>query len=254
MTTSISTDSPYFYSHRIISYHLMRFHKTSFLLILAAVASLSARAQSDGFDQAVAEWYQEERFLLADRNEDALLDRSELEPLQVEFGYFLTGDNYRLSDLNKDSKLSFNEIRQRAYSEMMYRYRQDQNALRQLSQEHPILAQVDLAYLKDHPGLVEQLFGNYLWLYQNEDLADRLMADKIWLARYPQALMAMHQNLRWMAAHPKNARALYGDRELSRQLPQLQGWRSAHLGFIPKYPRLEQAYDGGFLPKGVQKN
>lgn len=220
------------------------------IVFLCAWASLPALyAQTPPAESRISDWYQEERFILADKNEDALLSRKEITQQPQEFAYFLAGQNYQLTDLNRDGFLSFNEITQRRRAEFLYRYQMEGRALRELGQEHPLLAQVDLSYLKEHPELVSRLLGNYLWMAQNKELAGRLVRDKYWMSQHPEALRALHSNLRWMAANPGDARQLYQDRGAIQILPHLMGWRAAHLDFIRRY-HPEGDYSRIFLPEG----
>ncbi len=230
----------------------MRFAPSLLVHLFLSALVVPVIAQTADFNEAVANWYQEERFLLADRNDDALLDKAEMGKVAPEFSYFLANNHFELTDKNGDQKLSFNEVRQRSYPEMMFRYQEEKNAIRVLAINYPLVDQADLSYLKSNPGLAVALLRNYVWMYDHEGLVDKLMSEVAWLNQHTEVMMALHQNLRWMAAHPRSARTLYANRSLSQRLPELQGWRSAHMSFIPKYPRLEQAYDNGFIPSGAR--
>jgi hypothetical protein len=223
------------------------------LLILVFIGQLLP-AQAPDPTQQVSTWFLEERFLIADQNDDALLERSELEAFSNEFCYYLEGKNYLLSDKNQDGYLSFNEMLKRIKSENIYHYQLESKELRALAREYPILAQVDISYLKKNPELVEQLFGNLVWMYDNSSLAAKLYRDKSWLDQNPRVNLALHKNIRWMASNPKEARSLYRNHEITQFLPELLSWRSDHKAFMRKYPKLDDLYPLGYYQTGIQIN
>ncbi len=196
-------------------------------------------------------WFQEERFIISDQNDDALLQRSEMELFASEFGYYLDSRHYQLTDRNQDGLLSFNEMLDRSQSEKIYRYAQEQRELRDLARQYPLLAQAKTKDLKKRPELVEKLFGNLYWLSEHGELAESLYDDKFWISRHPEVLMALHRNLRWMAANPTQAKQLYRDRAATQYLPELLSWRADHKDFIHRHPRLDDFYRRAFFPGGV---
>ena len=196
-------------------------------------------------------WFQEERFIIADQNDDAHLDRGEMERFASEFGYYLEPRHYALTDKNNDGLLSFNEMLDRSNSEKIFRYTQEQRELRDLSHQYPLLAQANEKYLKARPELVERLFRNLLWLSEHQELAEDLYNDRFWTKQHPEVLIALHRNLRWMAANPNEAKDLYRDRSATQHLPELLSWRADHKDFIHKHPRLEDFYRMAFFPGGV---
>lgn len=222
------------------------------LLTLLAVLPVSAFAQTDPICKEITTWYLEERFLLADINDDALLTKDEMYSLSNEFAYYLDGRNFDLSDNNRDGRLSFNETQARLKSETLFRYQLETRQLRNLALEHPVLAQADARYLKQHVGLVVELFSNLIWLYENAEMAESLYNDKFWTAAHPEVMVSLHRNLRWMAANPHEARRLYQDRSATQQLPELLGWRADHQDFIRNLPRVERFYELEFIPEGLR--
>ena len=197
-------------------------------------------------------WYLEERFLIADQNDDALLDRSEMEVFEKEFIYFLSERHFETSDRNQDGLLSFNEINQKNKSENIYRFNLDRKHIRKLAGEHPMLRQADESYLKRNPELVEELFSNLTWMYENIEMAAKIYNDKVWTSRYPKVLASLHNNLRWMAANPIDARNLYRDRNSTQYLPHLLAWRADHKDYIRSHSLAKRFYDLEFIPTGIR--
>lgn len=188
---------------------------------------------------------------MADKNDDALLDKQELQEFPEEFAYYLIDRHYALTDLNKDNRLSFNELSKRTKTEYNYRYNLERKQLRELSQRYPGLETADLAFLKSRPELVEQLFSNFTWMVEHASLAASLYHDANWTRLHPQTLIALHKNLRWMTANPAKARDLYSNRDMTRRLPELLGWRADHKAFIRRLPTPDRFYGLGFLPAGA---
>lgn len=212
----------------------------------------STFAQQVGPAYEISTWFQEERFLITDRNEDAYLDRRELEAFPDEFIYYLTERNFDLTDRNRDGRLSFNEIHARRNDENVYRYHVERRKIRQLAEQFPLLAQADIRYLRQYPGLVAQLFSNLIWLYEHPDMAARLYLDKGWCAANPEVLISLHRNLRWMAANPSTAARLYQNQSAIRYVPELMSWRADHKAFIRRHPKWKAFYSEGFIPGGVR--
>ncbi len=222
------------------------------LCLLFFSSPLIAPLQAQDPGQAIAEWYLEERFLLADRNEDARLNREELNAFPGEFSYYLLDQHYRAADQNQDGHLTFQEMNSRTQSENAYRYQQEQRRLRSLAREYPLLAQADKRYLEARPKLVRELFSNLTWMYQHAELAEKLYHDRRFVQRYPEVLQALHLNLRWLAANPGEARQLYRNHEATESLPQLLGWRANHMNFIRELPASQGYYHPAFLPAGIR--
>ncbi|MEM7654508.1 MAG: EF-hand domain-containing protein [Bacteroidota bacterium] len=223
-------------------------------LLLSVFLFNSLAAQNQVATQEVSLWFLEERFLLTDQNDDALLARSELESFSDEFCYYLEGRNFELADINQDGLLSFNEMLKRVKSENIYQYQLNSKELRALAREYPLLAQADAAYLRKNPKLVETLFGNLVWMYENGDLAKKIYRDKAWLETHPTVSLALHKNLRWMASNPREAKSLYRNREVAMYMPELLSWRSDHQAFIRKNPKLDELYPLGYFQTGIQIN
>lgn len=223
----------------------------SFLALL--FCSLSAFSQTDPLCEEITTWFQEERFLITDQNDDALLSQAEMRRFQNEFSYFLVSRHFTIADLNKDGLLSFNEIHAKRNAENVYRFRQDRRKLRELSQKHPTLSQINSKYLRQRPELVKNLFANLVWLRENPQIAEKLYKDRRWTGTNPQVLVALHRNLRWMAANPSEAEDLYKNRNATRRLPELLGWRADHKAFINQHPQIERFYEKGFIPGGINR-
>lgn len=227
------------------------FRALTLLLTFLPVFQLAAQAD---LNRKLSLWFLEERFLITDQNDDALLDRDEMKRFSREFAYYLDARHFVLSDKNKDGMLSFNELRSRTKSENLYRLSMDRRQIRTLSYEYPYLDQADQKYLKEHPALVKALFGNLVWLYDHVDLAARVYKDKTWTSQHPEVLLALHRNIRWMAANPQNARYLYKDRLATQRLPELLAWRADHKDFMRQYPKANVFYNLDFIPEAIQLN
>jgi len=228
----------------------MKSFLTRIPLLTFLFAPVFLLAQSD-IHAEISQWFQEERFIVADQNDDALLDKSEMQAFQEEFCYYLVDRHYQLTDINHDGLLSFHEMLDRSKSEKVYRYNLERKALRGLSSQYPLLAQADARFLKRNPALVADLFSNFVWMAENHKLAEKLVGDSFWMSSHPEASLALHRNLRWMAANPAQAKSLYRDSRATQMLPELLSWRADHQAFIRKHPRLDDFYRQAFFPGGL---
>lgn len=224
------------------------------VLLWACVSSLSLFAQLNTTPQEVSTWFLEERFLIADQNDDALLERQELARFSKEFAYYLVDRNYQLADQNQDGYLSFKELNIRRKTENTYLFSQQRKELRELGRQYPMLAQADQQYLQSNPALVEALFSNLIWMYQHPQLAEDLYEDKRWMNGNPQVAASLHNNLRWLAAHPSAANLLYRDRNATQRLPELLGWRASHKELIRSMPNIEELVAPDFIPREILVN
>lgn len=224
-------------------------YKTLIFLLAHLIISFFYVHAQDPMNQIVHEWYLEERFIIADQNDDALLDIHELKRFPKEFSYYLADRHYDLSDVNKDGHLSFNELYKRTHSEYKYRYNMERRQLNDLLTQYPALAEADETYLKKTPALVILLFENLFWLVEYSELAAKIYTDKDWTSQHPDVLLALHKNLRWMTANPTKAKSLYKNRNMTRQLPELLGWRADHQAFMRMHPVLNKFYGIDFLPR-----
>ncbi|MEO0468611.1 MAG: hypothetical protein AAF206_03245 [Bacteroidota bacterium] len=230
-------------------------HLTQYFLTLVILFSCQfLAAQQSLSDRAMSTWFLEERFLIADANNDALLDRDELNQFPQEFVYFLVDRHYQLTDQNRDGKLSFNEINTRQRSENIYFFNEQRKNLRKLASEYPLLAQADKSYLLSNPELVKGLFGNLVWLYDHPQLAATVFNDRAWMANHPEAMICLQKNLRWMAANPGPAKNLYRDRTATQRLPELLGWRADHKAFLRSNPKISHFNKLDFIPEGIRIN
>lgn len=222
------------------------------LTLLATLSSLHMSFGQHGeTNQKIDSWFLEQRFMMADKNDDALLDRREMEKFKEEFVYFLTNRNFDLSDTNKDGLLNFGEMFSRKKSEYLFRYNFERKELRRLIQEYPYLPMADVSYLKKNPALVASLFKNLVWTYEKAEMVEKLLKDAFWLERNPEIMLALHGNLRWMAANPDRARRLYQNRKYTQQLPQFIGWRADHKRFIRSNSLVNRFYEISFIPEGI---
>ncbi|MDX1908590.1 MAG: hypothetical protein SF053_16250 [Bacteroidia bacterium] len=221
------------------------------LFLLAGFCS-HVHAQTDPLNQQISLWFLEERFIIADKNDDALLNRDELMRFPQEFGYYLDERTYSLTDKNHDTYLSFYEINARVETEYLYRYNMERRQLRDIGSQYPLLAQTDARALKQQPEVVIQLMGNLVWLYENADIAEKIYKDPVFTASHPEVLDALHRNLRWMAANPNDARVLYQNRTQTQRLPELLSWRASHLEFIRLHPRMDRFYEADFIPEAIR--
>ncbi|WNJ16330.1 hypothetical protein [Pontibacter sp. G13] len=217
-------------------------------IVLACLISTSCFGQSNSQLSLVNKWYQEQRFIMADLNDDALLQMSELSAFPNEFCYFLEDRHFSIADRNHDGSLSFREILEKSSPETMYRYQRDLAQLKELSKQHANLRNASIETLKQQPSLVSTLFANLTWMYSRAEVAKSLYEDSSWCEAHPEVLIALHENLRWMAANPKGAKSLYQNRRAVEQLPHLLSWRADHKHFLKKHPLLQQAYDIAFIP------
>ena len=208
--------------------------------------------QGQNTNSDISNWYLEERFIIADQNDDALLSRNELEVFSDEFCYYLADRHFALTDKNQDGYLSYNEITQRKKTEYIYRNNLERKELRALGSQYPMLAQADISYLKSNPELVESLFANLVWLCENANLAEKLYNDNMWSNRHPEVMLALHRNLRWMVANPNDARDLYRDRSTTQRLPELLSWRADHKDFLRRHTLLDRLYELEFIPASVR--
>jgi hypothetical protein len=223
-----------------------------FFLTLPLLLSLHPLfAQVEANQNLVSNWYLEERFLITDQNEDALLDKSEMRQFPKEFAYYLDNRNFELTDLNKDRKLSFNEMKRRVRTEFTFRQKQELKELRQIEQE---VEQLDLSTLKAQPAVLVRLFGNLEWLYANRKLAERIIADQEWANAHPEVMLSLQRNLCWLASNPAKAKILYRNRQLTSQLPELLGWRADHKAFIRSHPKLDGIYPVLYWPEEIRVN
>ncbi|MEL6649423.1 MAG: hypothetical protein AAFQ87_01325 [Bacteroidota bacterium] len=222
--------------------------------LLAALAPLFSLHAQQSPQQQISTWFLEERFLIADQNDDALLEIEEMKRFPQEYAFYLTEDNFKLSDNNQDGYLSFNEIKLRRRSENTYLFIYHRRQLREITRQYPLLAQADEKYLRDNPKLVAQLFNNLIWMYEEPSLAAAVYTDKRWMNANPEVAIALHSNLRWLAAHPNAANQLYRDRGTTQKLPELMGWRSSHKQLILRIPNLEEMYEFEFIPREIIVN
>lgn len=219
--------------------------------LIIILTHINVSAQDEALSKEITIWYQEERFILADKNDDALLDKSEVEQFKSEFAYFLEPRNYEVSDKNQDGFLSFQEVVNRTKSETIYSYQQERKEILRLAREYPLIFQADVKYLKNNPELTGQLFRNFVWMYEHSDLVRDICKDKGWMTKNPKVTLTLHKNLRWMASNPTLAKSLYKNRDLTHKLPHLLGWRANHLEFIRRHPVADKFYEMEFIPEGV---
>ncbi len=225
---------------------------TCLLTLLATISSLNICIGQDiPINQKIDNWFLEQRFMMADQNDDALLDRKEMENFKEEFVYFLTSRYFDLSDTNRDGLLNFGEMFSRRKSEYLFRYNSERKQLRRLIQQYPLLPQADISYLKDNPRLVANLFKNLVWMYEEAELVEKILKDAYWLEQNPGIMLSLHNNIRWMAANPGRAKRLYQNRTYTQQLPQFIGWRADHKRFMRSNPLADRFYEISFIPEGI---
>lgn len=222
------------------------------LLIIISFSNHTLLSQEQISTREIHLWFQEERFLITDQDNNALLDREEMLKYNSEFAYYLAQNHYDLTDTNNDNLISFKEILARTEVENAYRYAQERKQLRKLATEYPFLRQADQHYLKNNPKLAEQLFSNLYWLYEHPELAKQVYEDKSWTNKNLDVLLALHNNLRWMAANPYEAKNLYRNRKVTMDLPHLVGWRSHHKDFIQKHIIAQKFYELEFIPEDLR--
>ncbi len=225
----------------------MKYFKTIYLAIYLTIVANGMSAQFDAESSRLNSWYLEERFLIADRNDDALLNQRELLRFADEFAYYLVEHHFNATDINQDGSLSFHEINGRVKSEMAYRKSMEMRELGQLTNRYPELPNADISYLMANPELVKVLFSNLVWMYHNEEIVETLIRESNWVEKNPIVLIELQQNLRWMVANPMEAERVYKYRIVTQQLPELLGWRSDHRNFLRNNRFLDKFYELGFF-------
>lgn len=228
------------------------FYRISLLLFLTSFSQFSSIGQNDDFSRVASNWFQEERFLMADQNDDARLNAAEMRAYENEFIFFLDARQYDWTDKNNDGLLSFTEIKSVEESETNYRFQAERREIQVLTRSYPLLAQADKQYLKNNPALVASLFSNFKWLMEHQTLAQDILDDQIWISQNPEAVVALHKNLRWMVANPENAKKIYRDRRVTQQLPQFLAWRADHQDLIRRYPPVGTMYNLDFIHAGIR--
>ncbi len=218
-----------------------------FAFALTVCYLLPAMGQNFPGAQEIREWYLEERFLITDSNDDALLDKTELAKFSDEFGYYLLEDHFNASDANKDSYLSYKEIRNRVHSEMMYRASAERRELRRLQQSFRFPRNPSIDFFMQRPELVKDLFGNLTWMNANSSTVSSLLSKESWVQQNADVMVVLQRNLRWMVSYPKEAEKLYNNRTATELLPELLGWRADHRNFIRQNQIIDQAYLIDFL-------
>ncbi|MFK7971015.1 MAG: hypothetical protein AB8F95_11640, partial [Bacteroidia bacterium] len=217
--------------------------------LLFSVLLLPSLQAQQSLNQVLTDWYLEERFILADQDKDALLDKDELKQFPQEFGYYLDSRNFGLTDLDKDGKLSFRETKSRVLVEFNFRYAKELSALATLEKQYPALAQPTLETLKANPSLTAALMGNLYWMNSNADLAKAIYQDREWMQSQSEVLASLQRNLCWLITHPSDAKQLYKSLKLSRKAPEMMSWRSAHKTLLRRYEDLPEDIVLSFLPK-----
>lgn len=228
------------------------FNRISLLLLLFSFSHFTSSAQNDDFSRVASDWFQEERFLMADQNDDARLNAAELQAFEDEFVFFLDARQYDWTDRNNDGLLSFTEIKSVEESEINYRFQAERREIQVLTRSYPLLAQADKQYLKSNPALVASLFGNFKWLMEHEALAQDLLSDQLWISQNPEVVVTLHKNLRWMVANPESAKKIYRDRRVTQQLPQFLAWRADHQDLIRRYSPAGTIYTLDFIHSGIR--
>lgn len=211
-------------------------------LIFAGLLSFAVATPifAQTMQEKVSNWYWQERFVVADANEDALLEKVELGKFATEFSYYLEAKNFQLSDENHDGFLSYQEMLSRKEAEANYRISMESRQIRSLEAANQGLANADVQFLKNNSVLTMTLFSNFTWMIQHADLAEKLYSDKLWMATHTSVSNALHHNLCWMASNPKSAKVIYEAQKTAS--PELLGWRADHLKFIRQNPALETHY------------
>lgn len=221
---------------------MKNFVKIFLLSALTLIPFLHSMGQHLSNSREIRDWYLEERFLITDSNDDALLDRTELAKFSDEFSYYLVEEHFTVSDYNKDRHLSFNEIRNRVHSEMMYRASTERRALRKLKQTYSIPSNPSVNFFMQRPNLVADLFGNLTWMLENSEMVKDILSNTQWVQEHEEVSIVLQKNLRWMVSHPTEAERLYNQRSTTELLPELLSWRADHKIFIRQNQMLDRAY------------
>lgn len=226
-------------------------YRATLALVLSILTCTTLTAQQN-ISRITSEWFQEERFLIADLDDDARLNRAEVDQFAQEFIYFTNDRQFDLTDRNQDGLLSYSEIRAVTESERNYRFQLDRRELQALARQYPLLAQATLRYLKDNPALVEGLFSNFNWMMEHQNQVLDILNDQVWTSAHPEVMISLHNNLRWMVANPSTARKLYRDRRVTQQLPQFLAWRADHQDLIRQFPSTTAMLDLDFIHAGIR--
>lgn len=221
--------------------------KLNFTLALLCL-SLPLSVFSQNLDEKVSSFYWQERFSVADENEDGTLEKAEMAKFPSEFAYYLDVRNFQAADDNQDGALTFNEMRTRRTSEANYRTAMENRQLASLLTAYPEFAKADLTVLKKYPEITTKLLSNYVWMKANSALVFALSKELSWLAAHSDAAMALNKNLLWMVSNPKSAKLVY---ESAKKLnaPEVLGWRAEHMRFMQQNPAVT---DREFTPDAYQ--
>jgi hypothetical protein len=217
------------------------------LLFLSSFSQTTFAQQQ--LNKVLSDWYLEERFILVDKDRDALLDLDELQQFAQEFAYYLEPRNYALSDTDGDGKLSYKETRQRVVVEFNYRYAREIATLSEAIRSNPELKTADAAWLKSNPAITASLFGNFYWMNNHAALAREVYQDQAWMQTNSEVLAALQRNICWLVTHPADAKQLYKALKISRKAPEMMSWRAAHKSLLRRYNELPEDIVLSFLPK-----
>ena len=192
--------------------------------------------------EKASNWYWRERFVAADVNENAFLEKAELAKFPLEFAYYLDSRNFSTTDENRDGELSFNEMSAKESAEIAYRTTMENRQVRSLETAYPQLAKNPLVFLKSNPSVAATLFGNLTWMMNHANVVSEICKDTKWLNEQPNVAYAINHNLCWMASNPGSAKYLYENMKESFASPELLGWRSEHIKFLRQNTALNNFY------------
>ncbi len=204
---------------------------------LCAISSTAQIAHTQyPSESTLLSWFYEHSFLIVDESEDGLLSLHELQSFYAEFQYFLTDNRFFYTDLDKDGKLSWEEIYPHFQDAWNFRLEAENLEISKLAQSYPYFSSLQAQYLKRHPTLAQTLLSNYSWMIQHITVARKLIKNENWLRQHPLAALSIHTNLRWLIDHPDLATLFYRHKIFNSFPSNFTQWRWDHLSYVNKNP------------------
>lgn len=190
-------------------------------------------------EDALDDLYDRERHLAADTNKDGCLNKDELRMAADDFRYYLDRAHFILADTNHDGGLSLDEIRSQRPGEKFEGMESGKEFLHQAHKEYegPQGSDIirDIWWLKRHPSVTAELFGNWAWLKACPDIALEIIHDAQWLNRYRVVLEKVLANRRFLVYHYgvleqifQNKRFFDDNPEIARRMLHFKEWMARY--------------------------
>lgn len=215
--------------------------KISFFVVGIAL-SMFAYGQNLELIQEMDKFYWTQRVKAADTNKDAELTKEEMKQCGNEFEFYLAGDAFERTDVNKNGKLDEKEIISKSESEVNVRKAMDLQSLNLLKAEYPNLAVADIKFLKQNPKLVTKILSNTVWIEENEFIISQILKDKKLISN-PMIANAMANNWYYLYKNPYKALAFYKIKGVKNAItnPATLQWIESHSAFIKAHPELKNS-------------